>query len=263
MGQKFRDDKIGTLSHSGGNIIMSASTSNPAYITIGGQQWKVTSSLSRTIATDVTMTANSLYMVYAVRNGGNIELRISSNVNSAGPSGFTSWKLIGAFYANGLVSVAFGAFIKDINSAPESESWNWTPTGAWTSNISYFGKARRSKEFVEMEIYAVCSGAPSPNVQLFFNNPTNLTTDTSKLPNGVSNFYYAGGWTGQDNGVNSRGGLVQLLGGTMYPYYFAGGTSTVDGVNLTTPFTWGNLDAMTATLRIPVVGWDATPIKDL
>lgn len=206
------------------------------------------------------LTANTRYQLYLIPNGTMV---FSANENSVGPSGQTSWLLVGSFYSNGVGSVGFGAFIKDVASNPESETWDWTPSGGWTSNVGYFGKARRNKEFLEAEIYMVCSGVPSPAVQQFFSNPINLLTDTAKLPNGVSNFYVCGGWTGQDSGVSSRGGIVQLLGGVMYPYWFAGGTSTIDGVQTTTPFSWNNLDAMTATVKIPIVGWSATAIKDL
>jgi len=109
MAQKLRDDKIGTLSHSGGIITLSASTSSITWLTIGGQQYKVTSSLSRTIVTDVTLTLQNLYHVYAVISGGSVVLRISTNVNSVGPSGFASWKLIGAFYTN--TAAAFSDFV--------------------------------------------------------------------------------------------------------------------------------------------------------
>lgn len=112
MGQILLEDKIGALSHSSGVITLAASR-----LTIGGQQY-VTSSLNRTISTDVTMAANSLYMVYAVQSGGVVDLRVSANVNSSGPSGFTSWKLVGAFYSNG--SSALGSFV-NIEGVPKTD----------------------------------------------------------------------------------------------------------------------------------------------
>lgn len=110
MGQKLKDDKIGTLSHSSGTISLTAST-----LTIGGQQY-IVSSLSRLISSDVTLVANTLYMIYAVVSSGVVVMRISTNVNSVGPAGFNSWKLVGAFYASGGNSfngntVEFGSFV--------------------------------------------------------------------------------------------------------------------------------------------------------
>lgn len=123
MAQKLRDDKIGTIQHNAGSIQMLASSSSPAYLTVGGQQYKITSNLSRLIASDVTMVANTRYQVFAVVNSGVVELRVSLNENSVGPSGFTRWLLIGSFYANGLASVAFGSFV-NINGVPETDWWD-------------------------------------------------------------------------------------------------------------------------------------------
>lgn len=126
MGQILQSDKTGVLSHSAGVITLTASSASPAWLTIGGQQYRVTSSLSRTIATDVAIAANTLYMIYAVLNSGVVEMRITTAVNSVGPSGFTSWKLIGAFQANGLTSVAFGSFV-NIDGPPRFGPVAFTP----------------------------------------------------------------------------------------------------------------------------------------
>ena len=110
MGQILQADSIGALSHSSGVITLASSR-----LTIGGQQYS-TSALNRTISTDVTLTSNTLYMIYVAVSGGVPVLRISSNVNSTGPAGFTAWKLVGAFFASGGNSfngntVEFGTFV--------------------------------------------------------------------------------------------------------------------------------------------------------
>jgi hypothetical protein len=121
MGQILKKDKIGALSHNAGIITLPAST-----LTIGGQQY-VTSSLTRTIATDVTMAANTRYQIYAVVSGGVVVLRVSSNENSVGPSGFTAWKLAGSFMANGMSPVAFGSFL-NVSGIPKSDEIQYIPT---------------------------------------------------------------------------------------------------------------------------------------
>jgi hypothetical protein len=108
MGQKLFQDKIGTLNYSAGNIVMTASVSNPAYLTIGGKQHKITTSLS--VSANLS-SANTRYQVYAVLSGGIPALVISQNENSQGPSGFSFWKLIGSYYSNGLISIGFGSFV--------------------------------------------------------------------------------------------------------------------------------------------------------
>lgn len=113
MGQKLRDDKIGALSHSSGVITLTSSTASPSWLTIGGQQYKLTSNVARTIATDVTMTTNARYQVFAVVVSGVVQLRISSNNDLVGPTGFTSWKLLSPFSSN--ASSLFGAFASGVN----------------------------------------------------------------------------------------------------------------------------------------------------
>ena len=121
MGAIFGRDKIGSLSHTSGIITLNAPPG--AFLnamTIGGQQYRITT-LSRTISTDVpALTASTRYQIFAVTVGGQPTLRISINENSVGPSGFGSWLLIGSFYTNNLSPVTFGAFVS-VDGVPESD----------------------------------------------------------------------------------------------------------------------------------------------
>ena len=118
MGAALGIDKIGTLSHSSGIITLNVPAGQQFnVITIGGQQYRI-GALSRTISTDVSLSINTLYLIFAVVVGGTVQLRISTNLNSFGPSGFSAWNLIGAFYSNGLGSPSFGAFISDPDLEP-------------------------------------------------------------------------------------------------------------------------------------------------
>lgn len=131
MGQILTQDKIGALSLSGGtDILMAASTSTPAYLTIGGQQYAITSNLTRTISTDVTLAASSIYQIFAVVSGGVVALRISTNGVATGPVGFTSWKLLGSFYTN--AASTFAALCS---------SGCWAPQTAYNINdvVTVFG----------------------------------------------------------------------------------------------------------------------------
>lgn len=114
MGFKLGEDVLGVLSHNTGVITMA-----PSLVTVGGQQYR-TGTLIRTIATDVTMAASTLYIVFAVLNSGNVELRISANMNSIGPAGFSAWTIVGAFYSNNAGTVAFSSFV-NITGVPRSD----------------------------------------------------------------------------------------------------------------------------------------------
>ena len=114
MGSNFRQDKIGALSHAGGNISMA-----PSILTIGGRQFETTSITSVALP---SLAANNRYQVFAVNNAGTVELVISQNENSVGPAGWDAWKLVGSLYSNGLSSVGFGAFV-NIKGSPETTEW--------------------------------------------------------------------------------------------------------------------------------------------
>lgn len=266
MGQKFRDDKIGTLSHSGGSIVMSASTSNPAYVTIGGQQWKVTSSLSRTIATDVTMAANTLYMIYAVRNSGNTELRISTNVNSVGPAGFSSWKLVGAFQSNGMSPIAFGSFVT-IEGTPTSgfipfqPVWTATGSNPVIGNGTLAGSYRLSGNLVEMTIRTTMNTTTTyGSGQYMWSIPFNL--DTSIYVSGYQ-FSYSYG-----QATYLRSGVQTYDGGVCAPADFSANKVSMQYqsantyVNPTTPNTFGNGDEIFGHAFYPGVGLSNIPLKD-
>ncbi len=118
MAQILQLDKIGSLSQSSGTITLAAST-----LTIGGQQYP-TGPLTTAVNTSV---GNTRYMIYAIQSGGVVSLTQSTNVNSVGPAGSTSWKLVGAYYTNGLASVGFGSFV-NIVGIPKTDRISYLPT---------------------------------------------------------------------------------------------------------------------------------------
>lgn len=94
MGQRLLEDKIGTLNESASNIVL-----GPSRLTIGGQQYITTSNIQ--IAANLS-SANTRYQVFAVENSGAVQLIISQNENSVGPSGYSAWKLVGSYYTGTL-----------------------------------------------------------------------------------------------------------------------------------------------------------------
>lgn len=105
------------------------------------------SSLSRLISADVTLVANTLYMVYLVASGGTAALRISTNVNSVGPAGFTTWTLVGAFYSNGMIgSVAFGSFV-NIVGVPTTDTIPFTTSIIGAVTNPTIGTTARNNSF--------------------------------------------------------------------------------------------------------------------
>lgn len=259
MGQKFFEDKIGALSQSSGTILV-----GPSFLTVGGQQY-YSASLSRTISSDVTMTANSRYQIFAVIVGGSLSLRISANENSVGPAGFTAWKLVGSFYSNGLSPVAFGSFV-NIEGVPTSDWQSNIPTGTWTTNTTYSGKWRRLGDSAHYTIKVATSGAPN-STDLYVDMPSGQVIDYNKHTSSPGTGYYGTAWL-RDAGVN--GYTATLFGvdsNTVAVYtvkadgtYAAAGTV---GVNPTSPFTWGINDEVYVEFTVPISGWSNIAIKDL
>lgn len=112
MAQIFNiEEKIGNLTNNGTSV-----TLLPSVLSIGGKQYRTT-----TLNVNYpSLTANTLYMIYAIVNSGSPAIVISTNFNSIGPVGYNSWKLVGAFYSNGESSVGFGAFV-NIVGKPSTE----------------------------------------------------------------------------------------------------------------------------------------------
>lgn len=264
MGQKLRDDKIGTLSHSSGVITLGAS-----YLTIGGQQY-ITGTLNRTITADVTLVANNLYMIYAVLSSGVPDLRVSANLNSVGPAGFSSWKLVGAFYANGLSSVSLGSFV-NIKGVPKTENpivtvitWSISgfavsPVGAWDRDGRTFGM---SHGFTKDGSAGVGGGS------LAVNMPANLPSvagANNALAPGTELVQINGGNVGNTAFSSLTGAVSDWTGVEMYAvgstFQFltqpTGTGSLINSNVLANSIVQGNVRG------IPLTSWSNTALEDL
>lgn len=269
MAQRLVADKINTLTHSAGSITLNASASNNAWLTIGGQQYRLTSSISRAISADVTMTAAALYMIYVVRNAGVTELRISSNFNSIGPAGFLSWKLVGAFYSNGVSpTVAFGSFV-NIEGVPESGTFDYTPTSGWNTNVTHFGTKKRIGDTWEYLMRVVCSGTPNIN-NITFNLPATDIIDTPRLVGGTHSYTNHGIVSMQAAGTSYAAGLVGINSTSNLSVWMMRGPAanahdyTIPSTNNGVPAgPFGAGDFVQVKVTLPIVGLNNTPLKDL
>lgn len=170
MARKLLEDKEGKLSTSGANVVLTDSR-----ITLGGQQY---TNASLTVALP-SMTASSLYFVYAKIVSGNAGLEISTDIPSVYQAGIErKTRLVGAFYAES--SSVVGGFV-NINESPETDWLNYIPIGSW-GNTTYRGRWRRVGSALEAYIGAKLTNSPSGgNPSLTINLPPGLTIDTSIL----------------------------------------------------------------------------------
>jgi hypothetical protein len=117
MGQLLIPEKLGKLTQVSTTISVGAGVFN-----IGGQQYRTTSAISMTIP---TVAVNQLYMLYLVIVGTTLTLVQDTALNSVGPTGYTAWRLVGAYYSN--ATNGFGGFVS-IRGTPTSDVISYSPT---------------------------------------------------------------------------------------------------------------------------------------
>lgn len=256
MGFKLLEDKLGAISHSSGVVSL-----GPSILSFGNQQY-ATSGLSRTIATDVTMTATTLYMVYAVMASGVLSLRVSANANSVGPAGFTSWKLVGAYYSNS--TPAFGA-VCNITGMPATDYISYSPTynslamgGLFVpGNGTNFGLFSRQGQCLLYKNKFTFGSTTS------YGGTTPIFVPIGTRNNLMAEEAYE--WDGQlyDTSANTNwpmGGYDWSTNGLTMSWLQQ---NNVSFIGAATPFTWTTGDHWRFTCRIPTVGLSNTPLVDL
>lgn len=250
----YRKDRIGSLTHGSGNINMGSSI-----VTIGGLQYDTEG--ARSVALPA-MSANTRYQVYAVINSGDVALVISQNENSVGPAGYSSWKLVGSFYSNGLASVAFGAFLS-ITGVPKTLSQvSWLPTGNWNVNTAYSGLYIRDGSDAIINVNLTLSGAPNAAV-MRVNAPSNMLIALSEYLSSSAYIADAVGHASQGGtGYNFQIGNLTVSNMTFIYQSAVSGSQTE--VNATLPFAWAAGGQLyIRNLKVPIQGWSNTAIEDL
>lgn len=257
MAQKLRDDKIGSLT-GGASITMAASSASPAWLTIGGQQYRITTSLA---VTTVISSANTRYQVYAVLSGGVPVLVISANQNSVGPAGYTSWKLVASYYTNGSSPVAFGSFV-NIEGAPSTGLVPFVPVvrtniasdvANFSSGPSGFWMRSGGKLYWNAGFATGGGGLTGTAGSLIINGPANLPGSQGGVSDGI-----LGSLAGQftvENFSPINGGAFYVFSGTDVSLMKA----TANVMQLSD----FNAAGINPLVQIECAAFNSTPIKDL
>lgn len=258
-------DKIGALSQASTTVSLAAST-----LTIGGQQYRTTTTITRTIASDVTLAACSRYQVFAVQVGGAVELRISASENSVGPSGFTAWKLVGSFYANGLASVGFGSFV-NIEGTPESEWFDVTvsPSEGTFATAPDLNKCSIMRSGKNLNLHwdyisENQTGATAGVSTVYQFQPSGgLNVDSAQGQGSTSTTAARGAGTLRDATI-IKSAVTMISQATPFKFCLnsADESGFMDSGNF--PLNSATRLRVSADLQsVPIVGWSNTPIKDL
>lgn len=157
----------------------------------------------------------------------------------------------------------FGDLVRSILDVeiPQTTEWtSWTPTGSWTTNVTYTGKRQRRGDREYFQVLVTCSGAPDA-VNLTVILPSDITLDTGKLMAGPD------GWSTleasmvkiRDNGISTNFGYVNILSGVIYPSVAGASGSYMNssGITSTIPFTFGAGDYVLIDFSVPVLGRNA------
>jgi len=274
MGKIFRQDRLGALQHSGGNI-----TLGPSILTIGGQQFETSATISRPLP---GIGLNSRAQVFAVIVSGAVELRIDVAENSAGPLGFNAWKLVGSLYTNN--AGAFGSFV-NIEGTPTTDLISGgalvvdavtTPPTKGPTDVDRLDYQRIGGEALFTMVYIQTGTGNAGSGFYSYNLPTNLQFSADLLIDGalttnVPDTYF--GPINVNTGAGQTDGIGWIKPKTVSEFSMMVGSSVTDagaGSNATmdlqgsSQFNMGVARLhLRGNFRIPIQGWSNTPIKDL
>jgi hypothetical protein len=144
------------------------------------------------------------------------------------------------------------AYVKQgISNGSLSVDTDWvsyTPTGSWTSGVTYSGKTRRMGDSREFDVSLNITGSVTAT-SLTINMLTGEAVDTAK----VTSVGQIGSGSYWDNSA-ANGGLVYVrqVGGAVQVLSSTGGP-----VNGTVPVTWSTSDEIHLTFSVPIVGWSS------
>lgn len=147
--------------------------------------------------------------------------------------------------------------------APVSDWTAYTPTGGWTSNVTYSGYWRREGDSMEVQAIVNLSGLPD-NTNLTVSLPSGYTIDTTKLPGGAdSNLRILGRCNVLDSGTAAYNGIVGYTSTTtVQPFItLVGGTYAQDNsaqISRNLPMTFASGDAVWVYFKVPITGWSST-----
>jgi len=187
-------------------------------------------------------TAAAWTQTYPVRfvcpTSGTMALRVSAGANAAV-----------VYLDNAFVGMA-GA------PAMVSQVGEWitfTPTGSWVANTTYAGRYRRVGDSAQIQVQVATSGAPTAS-DLTVNNPTGLTTDTTKLP-ATTATTVLGSAALKDSVALYYSAAVGYVSTTTVNVVNSESTGNIGVVSNAAPFTFGAGDFVHLNYTIPIAEW--------
>ena len=174
----YGPDSIGRFVAGAGSV-----TLHPSRVTVGGLQYD-TGLLSLPVS---GLASNSIYYVYLVDVASTPTLVAERRVNSLGPTGYSAWKLVGAFMSsNDGTGVGSAVNIVGEPNAGHISIDNWVCN--WDSVLTNkTGTYKFMGDRIELNYRAVFTAAP-PLVNLTIDIPTGFNMINGIFPKNGKNF---------------------------------------------------------------------------
>lgn len=141
----------------------------------------------------------------------------------------------------------------NVQGAVVGEWQSFTPTGSWTSNVTYSGFKRRVGSSLECVVKAIATGTPSPGVGFRITIPDSLTINTSALIAEATD-QPLGDAVILDSGSGRFNAYVRYSSSsptTTVELY----TSSDTLVSTTSPMTWTTNDKIIMRFTVPIAEW--------
>lgn len=185
------------------------------------------------------------------------------------PYNSTSFRLV--LHVAGTGTNVWSLKVDNISVSPSNYTFgtpitDWqafTPTGTWTTNVTYTGRYRRVGDTLHAQVFIVMSGAPSPVTNLYLNLPNGLTIDTSKfLPatSGVGTTTNVFGTGKTFNGGSNVTNLLLNWAGTNLIGVGYENTAAGQAANVTpsAPFAYVSTSTISVEYMVPIQGWSSS-----
>ncbi len=139
----------------------------------------------------------------------------------------------------------------------ETPAISYTPTGSWSTNVTYAGKWSRDGNLLKGQVKITPSGAPD-STSLQINIPSGLTIDTTKVFADVFHPVGKGGYYENSAGIPYYGTVYYYSTTAVAPYAgFVAPTRLIDTpVTQAEPFAFGAADFVNITFEVPILGWN-------
>lgn len=252
----YNSDGAATLTWTPGQTGINA-PSSADYIVLDGDGYKsilFTTGNSNRICT-LPLAANNTGRILVVKkvDTGTGVVTLDGN-GSETIDGAVTYKIFGQYEAVTVQCDGTAWYIIDYIPS----NWiSFTPTGSWSTNVSYIGRWRKNHKNGELFLYLSTSGAPD-NTTLTINLPTNFTIDTTAIPTSGDSHSDNFGLVNIYDGVNTENYLgVCTYSSSTIVKFLAPASNAVfrltTFIDRTHPITWANTDTLNARLVIPLV----------